>query len=148
MKAPDHGIRRYLTAPLILGLSLALAACENPVSDGEAHPTGLVVLDGTAEVAAFRAAGTATGRITVPAGSTRTFRIMLTDAGGNRIAIDGLEYSLRNLSVVLSPLASASLQGVDNLSVTGRSAGTTSLIVQVHHGGHEEFPATLPLLIQ
>ena len=148
MMKPVKEIRRLLTAPLVLGLALALAACENPVSDGGVHPSGLVVLDGSAEVATFTAPATVTGRITVPAASTRTFRIVLTDRSGNRIPLDGIEYTLRNLGVVLTPLATASLQGVDNISITGRAAGTTSLVVQVYHGGHEEFPVTLPLLIQ
>jgi hypothetical protein len=148
MMKPEKGIRRLLMAPLILGLSFALTACENPVSDGGVHPSGLVVLDGSTEVATFTAPSSATGRITVPAGSTRTFRIVLTDRSGNRIPVDGIEYNLRNLAVLLTTQASAALQGVDNITVTGRAAGTTSLRMQVYHGGHEEFQATIPLVVE
>ena len=139
--------RRWLAIPLALVAAVVVAGCENPIGEG-GHPAGVVILDGQTQVAAFGLVGGVSGRVTVAPGSTRSFRVMLTDAGGSRIPLDGIEYSVRNLVVVLTPLATARFTGVDGLEVTGRSAGVTSLEFQVWHGGHEEFRVNIPLAIQ
>ena len=141
--------RGWLAGPLLL-VALLLAGCENPVGDGGEHPNGIVVLDlqtNTVVASYTHADRLRDGILTIPRGTETRFRVMLTTRGGGRIAVDGLEYSLREPTVVLGTVASARLATTDQIGVTGRVGGTTTLTLPVWHAGHHEFDAFVNLIV-
>jgi hypothetical protein len=141
-----NAIRRWLLAPLAVAL-LGLTACDNPLGGGDEHPNGVVILSGGTEVATY-IDGVSTGAITLPVSATHTYRVQLTTRSGARFNVDGAEYSLRQPAVLLGTLATVTLQGTDQLVVTGRAAGPTTIVLPVHHGNHLEFDARINLVLQ
>jgi len=145
-----RSIKRLFALPLVLLVGLIVSGCENPVGSGGEHPEGLVVLDAQGEVVAsyLSPTSTRTGQVTVAAGSEQTYRVMLLTRGGNRIALDGLEYSINQVTVTTGLFATAGITGVDQLRVTGTAAGLTTMIMPVQHGNHTEFLAEISLRVQ
>ncbi len=125
----------------LLALAAAgVAGCEDAGTGTEGGlPAGLVVENAQgSQVAVFN--GTSTiGSIALSVGATQTFRVHLVDRAGARISVGG-RYTLRPL-VVIGTLASVSLQGADELRITGRAVGNTSLIVTVLDGAAAVFTA-------
>lgn len=145
-------VRRLFAALFAALAALSLAACQELVGgDDRREPVGLVVVDarGT-EVAVFSTAGaTVSGGVTVPPGSTRSFQVYLTDRSGGRISIDGVRYTL-HAQAVISHLATASSPGTGEVTVTGRVAGNTSLVLSVLDAGAAVFPTAVyvPLAVR
>jgi hypothetical protein len=125
---------------------LALAACSNPV-EHEDHPQGLVVVDaqGT-EVASYTVAGGPQGQITVGVNTATTFTVHATAEDGDHIAIDGDELSLG----IVNPPAGwgFAIDSNNRLVVTAPAGGSTTLTMQLEHGGHPEFSATFAVVAQ
>jgi hypothetical protein len=146
----DGSILRALALPLLFAFGITVQGCDNPVGSGGGHPEGLVITTSAgAEVASYLApTQTSTGRITVASGSEATFRIHLLARDGTRIDLDGIEYSIGDLSIVTGLFASATMSDVDALRVTGNTAGDTRIIVPVRHGNHAEFTAEIDLRIE
>jgi hypothetical protein len=140
---------RVLALPMLM-LALVAAGCDNPVGSGGGHPEGLVITNAQgAEVATYLQSGTGTGQITVNTGSESTFRIFLLARDGSRIELDGLEYSIRSVTVTTELFASASIIGADQLRVTGKTAvGSTTLYLDVWHANHSEFVGIVNLVVQ
>ncbi|CAN5750183.1 hypothetical protein BH23GEM6_BH23GEM6_12880 [soil metagenome] len=141
---------RVFALPLVLFLALFVSGCENPVGSGGEHPEGLVVVDAQGSVVASYLSPTSsrTGQITVAAGSEQTYRVFLLTRGGSRIELDGLEYSINQVTVTTGLFATANITGVDQLRVRGTAAGLTTLILPVQHGTHTEFLAEIALRVQ
>jgi hypothetical protein len=146
----NRSMRRWLGLPLLLLFTVVGYGCDNPVGTGGGHPEGLVITNTQGvEVASYlHPTTTSTGRLTVQAGSTADFRVQLLRRDGSRIDLDGIEYRIEQVAVVTGLMASASFSGADQLRVTGNSAGSTSLVLQVWHGNHPEFTATVSLLVE
>jgi hypothetical protein len=140
---------RLLSLPLLL-LALVATGCDNPVGSGGGHPEGLVITNAQgAEVATYRQGGTSTGQISVATGGESTYRVSLLARDGSRIQLDGLEYSIRTVTVTTALYANASIVGADQLRVSGKNvAGTTTLFLDVWHGNHSEFVAVVNLQVQ
>jgi|GEM_PF-2358403 len=145
-----NSMMRVFALPLLALMVLVASGCENPVGSGGQHPDGLAVLNAQGEVVASYSAPTSsrTGQITVAAGSQETFRVVLLTRAGARIDLDGLEYRINQVTVTTGLFASASITGVDQLRVTGTTAGLTTLIMPVQHGNHTEFLAEINLRVQ
>lgn len=142
---------RRLLAPLSLSFALLLGACENPVGGGGEHPDGLVVLSLQGEeLASYRhTTQTSTGRLVVGVGTSASFTVQLLARDGSRIQLDGLEYSIRQATVLTASRATASVTGTNQISVTGVTVGPeTSILIPVRHGSHDEFVASIRLLVQ
>ncbi len=140
-------IRRRVLALALLAAAGGLASCADAGTgtDGQI-PTGLVVVDSRGDqVAAYNGAGV-TGAVRVAAGAQQTFRVFLTSASGSRISLGSGGYTLRP-TVVISAVAGVSAQGSDEVVVTGRAAGTTSLVLQVLEGGRAVFDPALVLVV-
>jgi hypothetical protein len=146
----NHRTFRWLSLPLLL--ILALAGCDNPVGSGGGHPEGLVITNQQgAEVATYLyPTRTSTGRVVVSAGAESNFRVHLLARDGSRIELDGLEYSIGTVHLVIPSLADVTFTGTDQLRIVGRvgAATTSTLRLQVNHGNHEEFVAEIRLDVE
>jgi hypothetical protein len=125
---------------------LALAACSNPVEQ-EDHPQGLVVVDaqGT-EVASYTVAGGQQGQITVGVNTATTFTVHATADDGDRIAIDGDELSLRLTDP--RPGWSFIIDANNQLVITASAAASTTLEMELVHGGHAELAAAFSVVAE
>lgn len=119
----------------VAGLALALAAaglagCADAGTDVDGQvPSGVVVLDSGGNTVASASGGQVSGRITVGNGQERTFEVRLIGGGGAEIGLGG-RYSLR-ARVLIAPLADVSVSGSNRIVVRGKSAGSTSLVLDV-----------------
>lgn len=141
-------IRRLSMLALTLLLTGALTACDNPVEEDEEHTIGLVVLRGEQEIARINIEATpaVTGRIRVAPNATETFRVVGLLEGGGQIQIEG-EYGLA--VVVADPgVATAVVQGTNQIVVTGNAQGTTALDLTLLHAGHPDFNRAIPLVVE
>ena len=134
-------LRRLAARPLAaLALAGALAACDNPVDEGEEHtePSAVVVQDVNGTEIARATVSSATGSITVRAGQTRDVRVLFVDDAGAPVAVDGSELSLRG--TVTSPtVATFTKTSESGARVAGLVQGTTSVNLQLMHGSHSDF---------
>jgi hypothetical protein len=139
---------RRLALPLVTVLTVA--GCDNPVGNGGGHPEGLVItsLNGADLATYLYPTRSSTGRVVVGTGSEQTFRIHLLARDGSRIDLDGLEYSIGDVLLVIGLLADVQFDGPDQLRLTGRQAGTSTLRLQVNHGNHQEFVAEVRLDVE
>lgn len=135
-----------------LGILLALvavgfAACSDASGPGAAVPTGLVLedSDGT-EVARYTVAGGVTGRITLDVGEQEDLHVHLVGATGERISVDGLRFTLE-AGVVNSSLGDAALAETDEVVVTGKSEGSTTLRLGVRDAGALVMEPFIPLTV-
>ena len=146
-----HSLRRMALPLLGAALALGIAACENPVQDGEdAHPTGVVVFSGSTQVAAYDyESNSATGELVARKGETRTFRVRIVMEGGRQRDIDGVEFSITDPQMLVPNLATVSLLGPDQLRITGQQVTPqqTTVTFEVSHGEHPEFTAELRVRI-
>lgn len=125
--------RRVALAALALG-AVALAGCEDVLDTiPDDRLAGLAVLDDGVEVARYIPGSGSTGRIQVGVGEQHTYRVVLLDALGRHVPIAG-SYSLRDPIVLVTPIASAVRVGSNQVRVTGRMAGNTTLILDVQQG--------------
>jgi hypothetical protein len=137
-------IHRMSVLALMLLISSGLAACDNPVEREEDHTIGLIVFQGQQEVARINieANPAVTGRIQVAPNTSETFRVVALQEGGSQIPISG-EYSL-SVAVPETAIASATLQGADQIIVSGKARGTTALDLTLLHEGHPDFNRSIP----
>ncbi|MET0396481.1 MAG: hypothetical protein ABW277_06645 [Longimicrobiaceae bacterium] len=120
-------------AGLLLGVAVGLTGCTDAGTDVDDQiPTGLVVRDSGGNTVATVSGAQVSGSITVPNGQQRTFDVQLIGIGGAEIDLGG-RYVLQPR--VVSLLANVSVSGSDRVVVTGRTAGTTTLILDVMDGG-------------
>jgi hypothetical protein len=141
-------MKRVVAFAAVLLLAV-LPACDMPGDPG-AHPVGAVFLraDGS-EAARFQFGQGANGQLRVNRGQTVTYRVRLIDGNGNLVHVDGVEYNLRNPAAIIALAVDVSLQGTDQIVVTGRQAFATSLVMDVFHANHLEFRvADVPLIVQ
>lgn len=133
-----------------LGLTLAVTAgCDNPVDGDGSHATGVAIYSGGLQVASYTHAGrVSTGVVTVDRGSTTNLQVRLLSSAGGQIDLDGIEYSMREPTVLLGTVASASQSSTGEITVTGRQVGTTTLQIPIHHGGHLEFDAQINVVVR
>lgn len=133
----------------VLALAGGIAACDNPVGEDEEHPEGLLIVNAQgATVAIFDAEeGETTGTVTVAAGATEAFKVLFVDHDGNPIPVTGGEFALGAPTVADAGVASAAIQNIDVLQVTGTAAGSTTLSIPALHAGHQEFLAAFPLTV-
>lgn len=125
---------RSWLAGLLLGVAVGLAGCSDAGTGVDDQiPTGVVVLDSRGNTVASAGAATATGGIAVRNGEQQTFTVRLIGIGGSEIELGG-RYTLQP-RVVISPLASVAVSGSDRIVLTGRSVGSTSLVLDVMDGG-------------
>jgi hypothetical protein len=120
-------------AGLLLGVAVGLAGCTDAGTDVDDQiPTGLVVRDSGGNTVATVSGAQVSGGVTVPNGQQRTFDVQLIGIGGAEIDLGG-RYVLQPR--VVSLLANVSVSGSDRVVVTGKTAGTTTLILDVMDGG-------------
>lgn len=121
-------------AGLLLGVAVGLTGCTDAGTDVDDQiPTGLVVRASGGNTVATVSGAQVSGSITVPNGQQRTFDVQLIGIGGAEIDLGG-RYVLQP-RVVSAPLANVSVSGSDRIVLTGKTAGTTSLILDVMDGG-------------
>lgn len=134
---------------LLLPLTAALGACDNPVDDHEEHPVGLVILDAQGQQAATVQVGAVapiiSGQLTVGVNASRTYQVHAVGDDGDRLEIDGDELGLE----VGSPtqFATATVQGANQVVLTGTGAGSTAVVFTLMHEGHAEFAGSVPLVV-
>lgn len=123
-----------------LTLSLSLAACGNPVEREDHHEAaGLVVEDAQGAVLARVDQNRAvTGGITLKSGEAREVRVFFVEADGERIALDGREFSLR-ATVQNTGVATWTKLAEDRGRIGGASAGSTTIRFDMMHGGHPDY---------
>lgn len=143
--------RRLARAALALALGTGLAACDNPVEEEheEEHAIGLIVFNSANQEVArinIEAATAVTGQIRVAPSGSQTFRVVALAEDGDQIPISG-EFGLTATSAATN-LATVGIQGADQLVVTGRAAGSTTLRLALLHEGHEDFGRDIPLIVQ
>lgn len=142
----DTTMRTRLTRLLMLPLlAVGLGACDNPVEEDE-HPEGLVVLDLAGnEVARYTVDdGAATGTIQIGLTAATTFSVHALSEDGDRVEIDGDEYAIQVGQV--RPGWTATVVGVDQVTISADAAGNSPLVITLFHGGHEEFVATFQVV--
>lgn len=133
-------------AGLLLGVAVGLAGCQDAGTGvDEQIPTGVVVLDSNGNTVASASPNQATGRITIRNGEQQTFRVQLIGIGGADIGLGG-RYSLQP-RVLTGQHATASVSGSDRIVLTGRLAGSTTLILDVMDGGTTVIGAFIPMTI-
>lgn len=133
-------------AGLMLGVAVGLAGCTDAGTGVDDQiPTGLVVRDSGGNTVATVSGSQVSGGITVQRGQPRTFDVQLIGIGGAEIDLGG-RYVLQP-RVVSAPLAGASLSASDRVVVTGTSAGSTTLILDVMDGGTAVLTPLIPLTI-
>lgn len=126
----------------------ALTACDgNPVEGEEDHPVGLVLLDAQGRPVVSIAAGpTVTGQISVAVNGTQTYTVAATSEAGSRLTLDGSELAVR---IATQPQnATVALQGANQLTVVGRSAGNGTINLVLMHEGHDELAGNVPVVVQ
>jgi hypothetical protein len=134
---------------LLFGLAAVLGACDMPGETSD-HPVGVAFLraDGSEAARYTYDRATVTGQLVVPLNQSVTYRIRLVDGNGNLRAVDGAEFSVRDARAVITFAVETRIQGTDELVLTGRRAGPTSLLLDVWHGGHLEFAAAgIPVIV-
>lgn len=137
-----RGLGCRLAAVAVLA---GLGACDNPVENREEHAEGLLIVNAQGQqVASYDAEeGKSSGTLSVSASGSQTYRVFLTTEDGDRITPGRGEYTLGSASVLLVTLAGASIQGANQLVLTGKAPGNTSVVIPVLHGGHTDFTATI-----
>jgi hypothetical protein len=134
---------------LMVAVAGLTAGCDAVVEPGN-HPAGAVFLraDG-AEAARFVYQGSITGGLAVPVSGTATYRVRVITETGDLADFDGDEYSIDDVRVLIPALVGVSLQGQDQLVLSGLVAGGTTLRFQLEHGGHSEFEIRdIPVTVQ
>jgi hypothetical protein len=134
---------------LLLGLAAALGACDMPGETSD-HPVGVAFLraDGSEAARFTYDRATVSGQLVVPRNQSVTYRIRLVDGNGNLLPVDGVEYSVRDVGAVIAFAVETRIQGADELVLTGRSAVSTTLFLDVWHGRHLEFAAAgIPVIV-
>ena len=127
-------------------LALGAAACENPVGDEhEEHAVGIVVLNAQGQELARSIGATATGQLSVGRNSPTTFTVAALSEDGDRITIDGTEFSLQ--VSVTGGVANATVQNRNQVLVTGIQAGAGTLKITLMHEGHPEFDPAVVLVV-
>ena len=125
----------------LTGLVFLFTACETGFEPDEAHPAGVVFFNesGT-EVARFVFQSSATGELQVGIGRTATYEVRVLTEDGEVVPIDGVEYSIDDISLVIPGAASVSITGTDRITlVGGPERRTTSVTFVLFHVGHPEF---------
>jgi hypothetical protein len=143
----DLSTLRRLALPLLaLSLSIGVAACDNPVEEEhEDHPVGLILVDAQGQTAASISEGpTVTGQLTVPAGGSRTYQVFAVGEDGDRIAMGG-EIEVRVASQPQN--ATLTVENLDRLVITGRTAGAGSARIELWHEGHPELGDLVPVVV-
>lgn len=136
----------------VLLLALALVAgvggCGDLTVPGDERPVGLVVLDAEGrEVASFDSrTGAVSGELSVPAGGTRTFRVLLTDRAGERTSPGAAGLTLF-ADVVVRKRATVEVDG-GQLTLHGGQAGETALNLAVLEGGVSILAAFIPISVR
>ncbi len=144
-------MKRVQTKSWFAGLLLAVAAAglagcqDSGTGVDEQIPTGVVVLDSGGNTVASATATLVTGRITVRNGEPQTFTVQLIGIGGADLELGG-RYTLQP-RVLSSPLAGVSVSGSDRIVLTGRTQGSTTLILDVMDGGTAVLGPLIPLTI-
>mgnify|MGYP003575922649 CR=1 FL=1 len=137
---------RNWIAGLLLGAAVGLAGCQDAGTGvDEQIPTGVVVLDSRGNTVVSATETTVSGRIQVANGEQQTFTVRLIGIGGSDIGLGG-RYTLQP-RVLTSPHATASMNGPDRLVITGKSAGVTTLILDVMDGGTSVVGPYIPLSV-
>lgn len=151
----DTRFRRLLPRLLVAGALLGGAACDNPVAGGHSehghHPVQIVLVDAQGEAAATISEGTVsgpvvTGEIAVPLGGAVVFTVYGVAEDGDRMQLDGDELSVRVADV--PELVEVSLEGVDQLTVAGREAGSGTLRVELFHEEHAALGGPIPVRVR
>lgn len=134
-------------AGLLLAVAAAgLAGCQDAGTGvDEQIPTGVVVLDSRGNTVASASGTQVTGRITVRNGEQQTFTVQLIGIGGSEIELGG-RYSLQP-RILTSQHASATVSGSDRIVLTGRTQGSTTLILDVMDGGTAVLGPFIPLTV-
>ena len=125
------------------------AGCSSTVEPGD-HPRGIVLVgpDG-GEAARFQYPEAISGELSVTAGASVTYRVRVVTESGAVVDLDGEEYSIGEPRVVNPMFANVTLQGDDEIVVTGVAGGATTLFFPLRHGGHTEFEVKdIPLAVQ
>lgn len=135
----------------LVGVVFFLAACETGFEPEEAHPAGVVFFNASgSEVARFVYQSSATGELQVGIGRTATYEVRVLTEDGDIIPIDGLEYSIDDISLVIPRAASVSITGTDQITLVGGAERlTTSVTFLLNHVGHVEFRVSnVPVRVQ
>lgn len=140
-------IRRILLLAVLLLGTAGLGGCGDLTAPGDEGPVGLVVLDAEGrEVASYDSrTGQVQGELSVPAGGTRSFRVLLTDRAGGETSPGAAGLTL-SASPVNPNRASVEVEG-DRLTVRGMQAGTTALDLAVREAGVSVLAAFVPVVV-
>lgn len=125
----------------LTGLVFLFVACETGFEPDEAHPVGVVFFNSSGiEVARFVSLSSVTGELSAGIGQTATYDVRVLTDDGNIIPIDGVEYSIDDVSLVIPRAATVSITGQDRITLVGGAARlTTSVTFELIHVGHVEF---------
>lgn len=128
---------RYLVMAM---LTMTVAAgCDSSVEPGN-HAAGVVfVREDGSEAARFIYRGSTTGNLTVILDGSATYRVRLVTETGELADLDGAEYSLDNVRTIIPTVATATLQGEDEIVLNGLLAENTTVWFDLKHGAHTEF---------
>lgn len=139
--------RTVLLLALLVGV-VGAGGCGDLTVPGDERPVGLVVLDEEgAEVASFDSrTGAVSGRLIVPPGGTRTFRVLLTDRAGERTSPGAAGLTL--FASVVDPKRAAVVVDGGRLDVQGKQAGETALNLAVLEGGVSILAAFIPISVR
>jgi hypothetical protein len=144
-------MKRVKTKSWFAGLLLAVAAaglagCRDAGTGvDEQIPTGIVVLDSRGNTVASASPTRSTGRITIRNGEQETFGVRLIGIGGAEMELGG-RYNVQP-RILTTQHAGASVSGSDRIVLTGRLAGSTTLVLDVMDGGTTVIGAFIPLTI-
>lgn len=134
--------RITMGSALAMIVALSAAACDNPVGDEDhEEAAGLVVEDAQGNpLATVDANRNVTGSVTVAAGQNREIRVFFVDEHGDRITLDGSEFTLRGTSAAAA-VATWTKLSESSGRVAGVSAGATVIVFDLMHGGHPDYSA-------
>lgn len=144
---------RRVIAPralLVLAMAGAVAACDNPVGEGDLHADAVrvqVVDAQSGQEVASATSTAATGSLTLRAGSTRELTVNFLDASGRPVSAGEAGFSLR-ATVVSTGVARFDNTGSNAGRLTGVAPGSTSVTFDLMHGGHPDFSArAIPITV-
>jgi len=125
----------------LLAIPLLVTACDSPTDADDDHPVGVAFFaaDGS-EAARFVYRGATTGQLRVGRGATARYEVRIVNEGGGLVPIDGTEYGIRNLGIVITDAATVALVPPNEIVLTGgTTARQTSIRFDLMHGNHAEF---------